>query len=103
MTEGATASEGRRPKASKGGNRENGRWVGAAIAPRGYGDLTEADREAGCGQDDRLRRLRRLGGRLDPDWRGTAGSMGGNWRPRCRGDAVFCRAPPWPVENLRRR
>jgi hypothetical protein len=42
MTDGATASEGRRTKT-----------FGAALAPQGYGDLTAADREAECWQHDR--------------------------------------------------
>jgi hypothetical protein len=66
MTDGATGSEGRRAKTSKGGNRENGRWVGAAIVLRGHGDLTGTDSEAEWGPHDRLRRLRRLGGTSDP-------------------------------------
>ena len=32
LTNGATDTGGRRPKASKGGNRDRGRWGGAARA-----------------------------------------------------------------------
>ena len=45
MSDGAAGSEGRRPKASKGGNRGNGHVCGAAR----YGDLNAA-RTAGGGR-----------------------------------------------------
>jgi hypothetical protein len=65
----------------KGGNRENGRWVGAAIVPQGYGDLTVADREAEFWQHDRLRLSRRLGGRIDPDSRVRLDQFGATCTP----------------------
>jgi len=49
ITGGATRTEGRRPKTSKGGNRDGAGCGGAG----GYGDLSAADREVARGGSDR--------------------------------------------------
>jgi hypothetical protein len=66
MSEGAAGREGRRPKASKGGNRGNGNVRRAAMR---YGDLSAARKEcdwdrdasAGCRRIERLLHERRAG------------------------------------------
>jgi hypothetical protein len=70
--------------------------MGWASRQRGrYGELSGVEGQ----QQDRARAFWRLACTGAAPANKVTGSMGEDWRARARGNAMWLRAPSWPVEN----